>query len=116
MVLRAALPLEFRKTGFSLDHAVGTTKEILLNGDDIAYSPVVNPLDGFSIACVIAAVQARYEGQSFLFCQIGSFLYELDADRIDTVRLLHKHVLSAFDRRHGVERMELRRVGNHDDV
>ena len=88
----------------------------LLDGDHVTDHPVVDTLNCLGVAGVVAALQAGDETQALFFRQIPRLLHEFEASRIDAVGFFHEDVLSRFDCRVRMERVELRRVGNKHDI
>ena len=116
VVLVAGLELDFGKTGRARIQHVGRAQEVLLDGDDFADGSVVDALDGFAVAGVVAALQARHDREPFLTSRLARFADHLDAGRVDGVRLFDEHVLAGLDRGLHMQRVELGGVGNQHDV
>ena len=112
----AELVLGLRVVGLAADHLVGRPQEHRLRGHHLADGSVVNPLDGFAVARVKAALQAREQAQFLLLGQVAGGLHPPHAHRVDAVRLLHEDVLARADPRLGVHGVKLRRTGDQHHV
>src|SRR6266542_2145095 len=62
MILCAQLPFQLGQAWFAARNSVGCPQEILLNANDFANRPILNPLHRFLVASVMSAVQARKNG------------------------------------------------------
>ncbi len=116
MVLRAALPLQFVVFRLALGHAVGGAQEVLLDGDDVTDRAILDALDGLDVAGMETALQAGDDAKLLFFGEVAGLLHQLDAPRINAVRLLDEDVFACLNRRHCVEGMELGGVGNEHHV
>ena len=88
---------------------------VLLDGDDVADRAVLNPLDRFADAQVVAPAEAGDDGQVLLLGLFARLQHAAHARRIDGDRLLAEDVLAGVDRGLQVQRAEVgRRAEQHD--
>ena len=83
---------------------------------DVADRAVVQPLDRFDVARVVAPLQADGDHEVLLLGLLVGGQNAADARRVDGDRLLHEDVLAGLDRRLEVHRPEAGRRGEDDQV
>ncbi|MFA0777946.1 MAG: hypothetical protein PVTTEEND_001660, partial [Candidatus Fervidibacter sp.] len=77
---------------------------------------VVEALDGFAVAEIVAPVRARHAGQLFLLSNLGVFQHEPNARRADGDGLLHENMLARFHSSAEVDGAERRWLCQDHDV
>ena len=84
--------------------------------EDVADRAVLQPLDRFEVARVVAALQADADHEVLLLGLFVGGQDAADAGRVDGDRLLHEDVLAGFDGGFEVDRAEAGRRGEDHQV